>query len=169
MQILSEINRPYIIDSFTAPMGVSHFWTFSGHMLDFKLEETQYLEEIVGKTIRIRAQNLEIDLPASWHIMILDQETYTIDMVPIAQCASFDQPVLLFSPDDSKPKVGKVQVIDFQDRGVCIAPEIPKGSAMIHPTGPELMHGKQLFYGIIVGPHDCYRWIGGKTVGDIIG
>lgn len=169
MQILSEINRPYILDSFTAPLGVSHFWTFSGHMMDFKLEETQYLEEIVGKTIRIRAQNLEIDLPASWHIMILDQETYTIDMVPIAQCASFDQPALLFSPDDSKPKIGKVQVIDFQDRGVCIAPEIPKGSAMIHPTGPELMHGKPIFYGIIVGPHDCYRWISGKTIGDILG
>lgn len=169
MQILSEINRPYLLDSFTAPLGVSHFWTFSGHMLDFKLEETKYLEEIVGKTIRIRVQNLEIDLPASWQIMIVDTETYTIDVVPIAHCATFDQNVLLFSPDDSKLKMGKVTVLDFKDRGVCIAPEIPKGSALIHPTGPELNHGRSCFYGIVVGPHDLNRWINGLTVGDILG
>lgn len=169
MQILSEVNRPYIIDSFTAPMGVSHFWTLSGHMMDFKLEEMQYLEEIVGQTIRIRVQNLDIDLPASWSILIVDKETYTIDMVPIAQLASFDQDVLLFSPDDSKLKTGKAMVIDYREKAVCIAPEIPKGSAMIHPTGPELSHGRSIFYGIVVGGHDLYRYIGGKTVGDILG
>ncbi len=169
MQILSEVNRPYIIDSFTAPMGVSHFWTFSGHMLDFKLEPVQYLEEIVGKTIKIRAQNLDIEVPASWNILVVDTETYSIDMVPIAQCASFEQNVFLFSPDDGKMKIGKVQVLDFQVQGKCIAPEIPKGSAMIHPTGPEMLHGKPIFYGIVMGPHDLYRWIGGLTVGDILG
>ena len=169
MQILSEVNKPYIIDNFTAPLGVSHYWSFSGHMLDFKLEESKYLEEISGKTVLVRAQNLEIELPASWSIMIVDQETYTIDMIPIVQCASFDQPALLFSPDDSKLKIAKIKVLDFKDKGVCIAPEIPKGSAMIHPTGPELMHHRQIFYGIVVGPHDLYRWIGGKTIGDILG
>lgn len=169
MQILSEVNKPYIIDSFTAPMGVTHFWTFSGHMLDFKLEETQYLEEIVGQTVRVRVQNLEIDIPASWYIMVVEKETYTIDMIPIAQCASFDQDIMLFSPDDSKLTTAKLQVIDFKNKGLAIAPEIPKGSAMIHPTGPELMHGRSIFYGIIIGPHDTYRWTGGKTVGDILG
>lgn len=169
MQILSEVNKPYIIDSFTAPMGVSHFWTFSGHMLDFKLERTQYLEEIVGQTVRVRVQNLEIDIPASWYIMVVEKESYTIDMVPIAQCASFDQEVMLFSPDDSKLTTSKLQVIDYRAKDVVVAPEVPKGSAMIHPTGPELMHGRSIFYGIIISPHDLYRWIGGKTVGDILG
>ena len=74
MLTLSEISRPYLIDSFTAPLGVTHFWTFSGHMLDFKLEEMQYLEEIVGQTIRIRVENLEIDLPASWSVMAVEKE-----------------------------------------------------------------------------------------------
>lgn len=169
MQILSEANRPYLIDTFTAPLGVSHFWSFSGQLLDFKLEQTQYLEEIVGKTIRVRAQNLEFDVPASWHIMIADTETYTVDTVPIAQCASFDQPIFMFSPDDCKPKIGRIQIIDFIEDGLCVAPEIPKGSAMIHPTGPEMSHGKPIFYGVVIGPHDLGRWIAGKTIGDILG
>jgi len=168
VQILSEVNRPYLIDSFTAPMGVSHCWMFSGHMMDFKLEQLQYLEEIVGPTVKLRVQNLDIELPASWHILIVDKETYTVDSIPIAQCASFDQDVLLFSPDDSKPTTGKALVLDFVRKGTCIAPEVPKGSALVHPTGPELSHGKQCFYGIVVGPHDLHRWLSNKTVGDLL-
>lgn len=168
MQILSEVNRSYLIDSFTAPIGVSHCWMFSGHMMDFKLEPLQYLEEIVGPTVRLRIQNLELELPASWHIMIVDKETYTVDSIPISQCASFDQDVLLFSPDDNKPTTGKALVLNFIRKGTCIAPEVPKGSALIHPIGPSFSHGKLCMYGVIVGPHDLGRWIGGKTVGDIL-
>jgi len=168
MQILSEVNKPYSIDSLTAPMGVTHFWTFSGHALDFKLEQNLYLEEIVGQTVRIRVQNLEIDLPATWHIMVVDRETYTIDMVPIAHCASFDHDVFLFSPDDGKLKTGKVTVLDFLKKGVCICPEIPKGSAMVHPIGIDDIHGRSVYYGIVVGGHDLHRWIDGKTIGDIL-
>lgn len=169
MQILSEVNRPYILDSFTAPVGVSHCWTFSGHLLDFKLQELTYLEEIIGPTVRIRVNNLDMDLPSSWYIMVVDKETYTVDSIPIPQCASFDQDVLLFSPDDSKPNTAKAVVLDFFRSSVCVSPEVQKGSALIHPTGPEIFHNKSCFYGIIVGPHDLNRWINGKTVGDLLG
>lgn len=166
---MSEISKPYLLDSFTAPLGVTHFWTFSGHMLDFKLEEMQYLEEIVGKTIRIRVENLEIDLPASWNIMAVEKENYTLDMIPIAQCATFNQDILLFSPYDSKLKTCKINVIDFKPKGICIAPEIPKGSAMVHPVCQETLHGKMLHYGIVITPHDIFRHLNGKTIGDILG
>jgi hypothetical protein len=169
MLILTEVGKSYDIDSFTAPLNVSHFWTFSGHMLDFKLEEIKFLEEIVGQTVRLKVGNSEFDIPASWHIMIVDKETYTIDMIPITQCASFDQDVLLFAPNDSKLKTAKVNIIDYKPAAMCIAPEIPKGSAMILPVLKDEMHGKTHLYSIIVGGHDLYRWISSKTVGDILG
>lgn len=169
MHILSEVTRPYIVDSITAPMGVTHFWTFSGHMMDFKLEPLEYLEETIGATIRIRVQNLEIDLPASWSLIAVDRETYTIDTIPVTACTTFEHDILLFSPHDSKLVTTKLSVIDFNEKRSCIHPMIPKGSAMIHPTGPELSHGKQIFYGIVCGPHDLGRYITAKTVGDILG
>lgn len=168
MQVLSDANRPYIIDSLTAPMGVSHCWMFSSHMMDFKLEKMEYLEEIIGPTVTLRVQNLELSLPASWQIMIVDKETWTVDTIPVVQCASFNQDVLLFSPDNSKPITGKAVVLSYQKSGVIVSPEIPKGSAIIHPTGPELSHGRQVFCGIVTGPHDLGRWVSGKTVGDIL-
>lgn len=169
MQILHEAGKPYIVDSITSPMGVSHFWTFSGHMMDFKLEALEYLEETIGPTITIRVQNLEIDMPASWSLIAVDKETYTIDTIPITLCATFEHDILLFSPDDSKLVTTHLSILDYNEKKSCIHPMIPKGSAMIHPTGPEILHGRNIFYGIVCGPWDLHRFCGGKTVGDILG
>lgn len=169
MHLLSEVSRPYIIDSITSPMGVTHFWTLSGHMMDFKLEPLEYLEETIGPTIRVRVQNLEIDLPASWSLVAVDRETYTIDSIPVTACATFEHDILLFSPDDSKLVTTKLTVIDYFEKKACTHPTIPKGSAMVHPTGPEMSNGKSIFYGIVCGPYDLGRYIFGKTVGDILG
>lgn len=168
MQILSEVSRPYIIDSLTAPIGVSHFWSFSGHMLDFKLEPLEYLEETIGPTMRVRVQNLEMDVPTSWHILAVDRETYTIDCIPIPQIATFEHDILLFSPDDGKLVTTRLAVVDFMPKASVYHPMIPKGSAMVHPTGPELSHGKSIFYGIVMGPYDLHRWIDSLSVGDIL-
>lgn len=169
MQILSEVSRPYLIESLTAPVGVSHFWTLSGHALDFKLEPLEYLEETTGKTIKVRVQNLDILLPASWYILGVDMETYTVDSIPIAMAATMDHRLFLFSPDDGKLATTTAMVIDYLPKASVVHPMIPKGSAMIHPTGPETSHGRSIFYGIVCGPHDLHRWVGGKTVGDILG
>ena len=150
-------------------MGVSHFWTFSGHMMDFKLEGLDYLEETTGPTIKLRVQNLDLELPASWVLLAVDMETYVVDCIPVSAAATFDHRLMLFSPDDGKLVTTTAQVTGYEKRASVVHPSVPKGSAMIHPTGPELSHGRSIFYGIVCGPHDLHRWIGGKTVGDILG
>ena len=169
MEILSEVSRAYILESITAPIGVSHFWSFNSHMMDFKLEELQYLEETTGHSVKLRIQNLDIILPASWYIMAVDKETYTIDSIPVTSSAAFDHNLLLFSPDDSKLVTTTATIVDYFPKEACVHPAIPKGAAMVQPTGMETLHGKSIFYGIVCGPHDLHRWIGGKTVGDILG
>lgn len=168
MQILSEVSRPYLIESLTAPVGVSHFWTLSGHALDFKLEPLEYIEETTGRSITIRVQNLDITLPASWFVLAVDMETYTIDSIPVAMAATMDHRLFLFSPNDGKLVTTTAMVVKYQQKEAVSHPMIPKGSALIHPTGPELSHRKPIFYGIVCGPHDLHRWVSGKTVGDIL-
>jgi hypothetical protein len=168
MQLLSEVSRPYLVESLTAPIGISHFWSFSGHMMDFKLETMEYLEETTGPTIKIKVQNLHFDIPASWHLLAVDMETYVVDSIPVTSAASFAHRLMLFSPDDAKLVTTTATVVDYQKKGVCVHPTIPKGSAMVHPTGPEMSHGKSIFYGIVCGPHDLHRWVSGRTVGDLL-
>ena len=169
MQILNEVGRPYAIDSITAPLNITHFWVLSCHMMDFKLEALTYLEETTGPTIKIKAQNTIIEMPTSWSILAVDKETYTIDSIPVPNCATFNHDILLFSPNDSKLATCNISVVDYFEKKSCIHPMIPKGSAMIHPTGIGESHGEQLMYGIVCGPYDLFRFIGNKTVGDILG
>jgi hypothetical protein len=168
MQILSEVSKSYILDSLTAPIGVSHFWTLNATQLDFMLEKLEYIEETTGKSVVIRCQNLDIVVPASWQVLSVDRDTSSIDCVPIARAAAMDYDVLLFSPDDAKVNSTKLQFIDFINKASVYHPMIPKGCAMVHPTGPELSHNRSIFFGIVIGPHDLNRWIGGKTVGEIL-
>jgi hypothetical protein len=83
--------------------------------------------------------------------------------------ATMDHRLFLFSPDDSKLVTTTAIVVEYSPKAVVYHPMVPKGSAMVHPTGPETSHGKPIFYGIVCGPHDLHRWISGKTVGDILG
>lgn len=168
MQILAETQKPYVIEALSSPIGITHFWTFSAHMLDFKMEPITYIEETTGPTVKVQVQNIEIDLPASWQVMVVDRETFTVDCVPVANCASFEHQALLFSPYDSKVNTTALRIVDFNPRAACIHPAVPKGSALVVPTSVELLHQKQIFYGIVCGPYDLHRWIDGKTIGDIL-
>ena len=171
--ILHEASRPYAITSLTDPLGVTHFWSFSGHMLDFKLEQLDFLEETTGPTLKIKATQGHfeqiLEIPTSWNFIAVDKETYTVDTIPVTACATHEHDILLFSPLDTKLVTAKVQVLDYIDSGVVIHPLIPKGSALVHPLYEAKYHHHKTYYNLVTGPHDLHRYIGGRTIGEILG
>lgn len=171
MVILSEINRPYVIDSLTAPLpqGSRFHWAFSAQQLDFTLNEITYLEETLGPTITLMIDGSEVRVPGAWNILIVDRETYTIDAVPVTACASFAHEAFVFSPEDGKLITAPIRVSNWEPKGSCIYPAIEKANALVHAISPGKKHGKEVTRGVIVGPYDLWRWIGNKTVGDILG
>ena len=169
MIILNEINRPYIVDSLTAPIVLRHHWIFNAQQLDFALSEIQYLEETTGPTITLQIGDSEVKVPGAWNLLIVDNETYTVDMVPVTACASFEHLAFVFSPDDGKLITAPVRVIAWDPKGVCIYPAVDKAQAVVHSISPGMLHGKLIPRGVVVGPHDLWRYIGGKTVGDLLG
>lgn len=169
--ILSEINRPYVIDSLTAPLpqGSRFHWTFSAQQLDFKLTEITYLEETLGPTVTLLIEDSEVKVPGAWNILIVDRETYTVDAVPVTACASFAHEAFVFSPEDGKLITAPIRVANWEQKGSCIYPAVEKTGAVVHAISPGKMHGKTTSRGVVVGPNDLWRYLGGKTVGDILG
>lgn len=170
MQILPEWNKPYILDSLSGPVIAEYFWAFSGPMLDFTLLPINYLEETIGPIIEIQINNTALLIPANWHIMVVDQETSTIDVVPIANCALNDYYAVLSSAVDSKIRMQHVQVNDLAPRVSCVHPMLPKGTMMLHPVGPESEKPEMNnFLSICIGPYDLYsKYLQDKTIGDLI-
>lgn len=167
--VINEINKPYLIDSLTQPLPLRHHWIFDGHFLDFTLSEINYLEETVGPTITILVAECEIKVPGAWNILIVDRETSTVDVVPISKCAAMEYLAFVFSPEDGKLITEPIKVIDWTEKDSCIFPAVSTGAAVVHAIAPGVLHGKQINRGIVLSPHDLWRWIGGKTIGDILG
>lgn len=167
--ILNEVNKSYIIESLTQPLPLRHHWIFNAQQLDFHLNEIMYLEETVGPTVTLVIDGAEVRVPGAWNMLIVDMETYTIDAIPVTACAAFEHRAFVFSPTDSKLITAAVRATSWDPKGTCIYPALEKAQAMVHAITPGISHGKVIPRGVIVGPADLYRWISGRTVGDVLG
>lgn len=168
MIILNELNRPYIIDSLTQPLVLRHHWVFNAQMLDFTMSEITYLEETQGPTITLQIADSEVRVPGAWNILVVDKETYTVDAVPVSACAAFEHEAFVFSPEDGKPAFAAIRAIGWDPAGSCIYPAVDRAKALVHSISPGSLHGKSVARGVVIGPNDLWRYIGGRTIGDIL-
>jgi len=171
MIILSELNKPYSITSLTQPLpeGSRYYWIFNAVLLDFLQNNITHIEETTGPTITLLIDGTELKVPGSWHILVLNKETYTVDTVPVTACAAFNHDAFVFSPNDSKLMTAKVSAIDFNELQSCQYPALNKGIALVHCISPCASHNKEIQRGVIIGPHELYKHLNGCTVGDILG
>jgi len=169
MLCLADYNFPYIIENLTSPIGIRHHWIFSGPMCDFTLAPITYLEETTGAAIKIRINNFEFWVPATWNILVTERETCQLDTVAITNCASIMHTAYCFSPTEMHLRTFDIIVVDYAESKSLVHPMINKGTALVHPTGPILKTINQTIQtAIVIGPHDLYKHLTNKVVGDLI-
>lgn len=169
MLILPDYAKPYILDSLTDPVVVRHNWMFNAQLIDFMLTPITYLEETSGAAVKVRINNTEFWMPATWHILVTDTDTYQIDTVCITACASTNHIAFAFAPDEQNVRTLDIRVLDYCDNMSLVHPMIAKGSAMVHPVGPApwTRGTDEQHTSVVIGPYDLYKHIAGKVVGDI--
>ena len=168
MLVLADYGKPYLIDSLTAPVVIKHHWVFNGPMCDFMLQPITYLEETTGAAIKVRINNTEFWVPATWNILVTDRETYQLDTVGIQQCAGVQHIAFSFSPDEMKLRTLDIMVLDYAEHMSLVHPMINKGTALVHPVGPAMLNiKKQINISVAIGPHDLAKHLTNKVIGDI--
>ncbi len=168
MLILTDYGRPYILDSLTAPVLVKYNWVFHAPTTDFMLQPITYLEETSGAAIKLRVNNSEFWVPATWSILVTETETYQIDTVGVQSCASVNHLAFAFSPEEMKLRTLEIMVVDYCDSMALVHPMINKGTALVIPVGPvQANMTKQIQTSIVAGPHDLAKHLTNKVVGDV--
>lgn len=169
MLILPDYCKPYALDSLTDPVVVKHNWMFHAPQVDFFLTPISYLEETSGAATKVRINNSEFWIPSTWFILVVDLDTYQIDSVSINSCASTNYSAFSFSPSELTVRTLDVRVLDFCDDMSLVHPMISKGYAMVHPVGPApwAKGGQEEHISVVIGPHDLYKHLTNKVVGDI--
>lgn len=169
MLVLPDYGRPYLIDSLTAPVVIKHHWVFSAPLTDFMLQQITYLEETTGAAVKLRVNNSEFWVPSTWNILVTDRETYQLDTVAVSACASASHIAFSFSPDEMNLRTLDIAVIDYAEQMSLVHPMINKGCALVHPVGPvPTFHGKQIQLSVVIGPHDLWKHLQNKVVGDVM-
>lgn len=169
MLVLADYGKPYVIDSLTAPVVIRHHWVFNAPMTDFLLNQITYLEETTGAAVKLRINNTDFWVPSTWFILVTDQDTYQLDTISVQACASTKHIAFAFAPDEMNLRTLSVDVVDYAENMSLVHPMINKGCALVHPVGPAQGVGKQLQLSVIIGPHDLYKHLTNKVVGDIQG
>jgi hypothetical protein len=170
MLIFTDYNKPLIIDSLDTPLVTRHHWVLSGTMKDFKLSNIPYIEETKGPSIEVMVEGFRFVLPASWNIMVVDDETKVLDTIPIANCSTGSHKVLLMSSFDTKVRTADIHVLDLFPVYSCYHPMVGKGTMMCHPVGPEKRRdGVENILNVLVGPHDLYsKYIKDMTAAELL-
>ncbi len=164
MQFLTEYNAPYLVTSVTGPVVPKYNWIFSGPDQDFKLEKFSYLEETTGPAIEVMINQFVFLIPASWYIMICDEETSIVDTVPIANCSTSNFDVLLMCPTSSTPVKAPIRILDIHLNQSLTHISISKGTMLCHPIGPISDIRPMDIYSCMIGPYDIYKFIADASI-----
>ena len=111
------------------------------------------LEETIGPTVTVKINGTTLFVPASWQVLIVDDDTKTVDTVQITQCASSAFKVYMMHPNLNRYEAVNAELIDLDPRGSVVHLAIPRLSMICHPVG-KTVNSKDLPMCILLGPQD---------------
>lgn len=133
--ILPDYNHPYLIDDVSGPVVPKFSWFYDVSLNDFVLRPITLLEETLGPIVTVNINNSKFNVPASWNLLIVDEETKMVDTVPISQCSSSSYNALLMHPDTHDYHTSPVILLDLSLKEICTYAMIPRMHMMLHPCG----------------------------------
>ena len=165
MQFINKLFRPYEINSVAQALTFTDIYTFDAKLCKPTLSAVEYLEEVICPTVTLEVAGASVEIPASWHVMIMDTETFSIDTIPACLSQVYENiaPGYTFVNNSgilkmTKPTKSKMIGINYNSDGVFVHPSISKNMAFIIPVQNHT---------IIAGPHDLSRYISRLTIGDL--
>ncbi len=170
MLILPDYGHPFPIDDVNGPIAPKHSWFYDVEVNDFLLRPIRFLEETVGPVVKTMINGFRFDVPASWNLLVVDEETKLIDTLQISQCGSSNLKALLVRPDQNDYVLSPVVLIDLVMQEVCVHTMIPRMHMMLCPAGTYQNDRRRtnLSYSCLLSPQDLGKHMVGMTVMEVL-
>ena len=151
MQVLPEYGHAYAINDVNTFIHPEYAWFYDLAANDFMLKPIHMLEETVGPTVVARINKQVVKIPASWHMMIVDEDTKTVDTVMISSASGFY--AYGMHPSLNRYEPLDVQLLDLELKGTVVHLSIPRMTMICHPVGNTVI-SKDLPMNVLIGPQD---------------
>lgn len=161
MLIFNECNDTIILDSIHTPILSEYMYVLDLNMMDYTLVPLLVLEEIVAPTIELRINNFNFKLPANWNILVVDDDTFQLDVIEISEVAGKEFKSLVYGQTESNFSTQTIHVSDYYPNHYNIGPALSKHQMLCHPISDNTW--------INVAPSDTYnKYLKDKVAGDLI-
>lgn len=160
MMIFNDDNHPIIIDSIYTPVLSNFFWILDLEMMDYTITPLLTLEEIISPSMVLQIEGFTFNLPASWNILVVDNETSQLDLIESNQLAGKAFNAFTFGPHKWTHKNESIKVINFASSFIHTGPSLNKHQMLCHPIGPDTW--------VNVAPSDTFnRYLKNRVAGDL--
>lgn len=170
MHILPEYNHPYSIDNVSESIIPKHCWFYDADLNDFLLRPIRLLEETTGPTVQVKILDVIFSVPASWNMMVMDDETKMVDTVQITQCSSSNYQAFLMHPEVSSYIQAPIVLLDLNMKESCSHVTIPRMHMMLHPIAKvrDDRRKTEYFYSCLLSPQDLGKHMGNMTAMELL-
>lgn len=174
MLCLPDYGFPYLIDDVSGPVVPKYSWFYDVELNDFMLKPIRLLEETTGPTVRVRINDFAFNVPASWNLLIVDEETKLVDTVQITQCSSSGYLAFLMHPSTFDYHLSPIILEDLYMKESCAHTMIPRMNMMLHPVGTiQTAKGSrqtrsELNYCCLLSPQDLGKHMHGMTAMEVV-
>jgi len=131
------------------------------------LKPIMMLEETIGPTVKVRINAFDFHVPASWYILVVDDDTKQVDTVPITQCSSSTFRAFMMHPQLNRYELSSIQLLDLDLQGTVVHLLIPRMTLICHPVGPT-SSSKEFSMSCLVGAQDIGRYMSDMTAQELL-
>jgi hypothetical protein len=161
MLIFDDKVQPVLLDSIYQPTVTDCFWVLDLALQDFKLAPLGILEQIDAPTFIVSVDGFEFPLPASWNVLVVDDDSMVLDVIELSEAAGRSFKALVYGPDMVISRAAEIFVKDYMPTYPNVGPALNKHQMLCHPVSPGSW--------ICVSSSDTYnKYLKDKVVGDLI-
>ena len=161
MIVLDNKSDALILESIHTPTVADHIWVLDLNIMDFTLAPLLVLEETVCPAVEVMIRGFRFLLPANWNMLVVDDDTFQLDVVEVADLAGREFTALIYGPEMTMNELATVTVTDYIPSTKLVGPLLSKHQMLCHPIAPNAW--------VCVAPSDSYnKYLKDCVVGDII-
>ena len=160
MLIFDENVQPIILESIYAPTVTDCFWVLDLALLDFKLTPLLIMEQIDAPTFLVSVEGFDFPLPASWNILVVDEDSMVLDVIELAEAAGRSFRAMVYGPNMAMVRTAEISVKQYFPSFPNVGPALNKHQMLCHPVSPGAW--------VCVSSSDTYnKYLKDKVVGDL--
>jgi len=161
MLILDDNNKAIVLNSIHVPTSATHFWVLDLQLLDYTLAPLLVLEEIWCPSIAIQIEGYQFSIPATWNLLVMDEDTSQLDIVAIKDIAGKPFKAMVLDHQRNTAHGSQIRVMDYSNESHNVNPSLNRHHMLCHPIGPTNW--------ICIAPNDSYnKYLKNLVVGDIL-